>query len=84
MIRSLLCLFVLFTAGSASAVDFASNFAKTPDRVWAGAAYWANPMEDWAVQDGRLECLGGGNRNVVLLTRSVTGKGAFEVSVRLG
>lgn len=64
--------------------DFRSDFKKTPDRVWIGADYWANPMEDWSIKNGRLECRGGANRNVALLTRTLTGKGAFQMSVRLG
>jgi len=66
--------------------EFASRFDDTRDRIWLGAEYWANPMEDWRVQDGRLECVRGGeNRNVHLLTHWLgEGAGDFEVSVRLG
>ena len=51
------------------AVQFSSNFTNTHDRVWLGEDYWANPMEDWAVRDGKMVCLrNGANRNVHLLT----------------
>lgn len=44
-----------------------------PDRVWLGADYWANPMEDWQVVNGEAECkIGGGGRNVHLLTHQIT------------
>jgi hypothetical protein len=65
---------------------FASDFAATPDRVWIGPQYWANPMEDWRVQDGRLECISnGGNRNVHVLTHQLADRpGRLEMSVRAG
>ncbi|QNN24954.1 twin-arginine translocation pathway signal [Planctomycetales bacterium ZRK34] len=65
---------------------FTSDFANTSDRVWIGAAYWSNPMEDWRIAEGRLECLSrANNRNVHLLTHQLS-KAAepFAMSVRLG
>ena len=48
---------------------FQSEFTSTPDRIWPGGAYWTNPMEDWQINDGRLESLKpGANRNIQLLT----------------
>jgi hypothetical protein len=66
--------------------EFLGSFAKTYDRVWVGAEYWANPMEDWRIQDGRLECVTGGPyRNVHVLTRQLGKKqGALSMSVRVG
>ncbi len=68
------------------AADFQSRFTKTHDRVWVGQHYWANPMEDWQVKNGRLECITpGGRRNVQLLTRQLGKKqGDFSTSVTLG
>ncbi len=70
----------------ASAASFESRFETTHDRIWPGRAYWPNPMENWRVRDGRLECTHGGqDRNVHLLTRALsTAHGAFETSVTLG
>ena len=69
-----------------SAAEFASEWQTTHDRVWLGEDYWANPIEDWRVVDGRIECLRAAeNRNVALLTHVVAGRAAeFEISVRLG
>jgi alkaline phosphatase D len=69
-----------------AAADFASDFSATPDRVWIGPEYWANPMEDWRVQQGRLECISnGGNRNVHVLTHQLADRpGRLEMSVRAG
>src|SRR6266516_594381 len=57
-------------AGSDS--DFASQWLKSPDRVWLGAEYWANPLQDWRLAGGRMECIkAAANRNVHLLTRQL-------------
>jgi hypothetical protein len=76
---------VLATAPAAAAT-FASKWDQANDRVWIGPEYWANPMEDFRLAKGRLECLRGGpNRNVHLLTvRLGEKRGGFTVSVRLG
>lgn len=65
---------------------FQSNWPKTLRRPWPGAEYWSNPLQDWRLQDGRLECFSpGGDRNVFLLTREVAARrGDVRMSVRLG
>ncbi|MBK5291624.1 MAG: alkaline phosphatase D family protein [Acidobacteriia bacterium] len=64
---------------------FKSNWAG-PGMLWPGPEYWANPLQDWRVEGGRLECIvAGGDRNVFLLTREVGGAaGTLRMSVRLG
>lgn len=87
MKRSLqLCIGLLLMLTLQAQADFASNFEQTHDRIWIGADYWANPMEDWQIKDGRLECVRGGqNRNVHLLTCWLGDKGdTLKMSVRLG
>lgn len=37
---------------------FKDKLSSTNDRVWIGEDYWAIPMEDWRVKDGRIECIG--------------------------
>ncbi len=81
----LLCAFVV-SASFAEAADFSSKFEKL-DRVWVGAEYWANPLQDWRVKNDRLECsVSGGNRNVFLLTHhaGTEKKKSYEMSVTLG
>lgn len=62
------------------------SFANVPDRIWLGAEFWANPMEDWSVRGGRIECDSmQGNRNVHLLTHQLSDRmEPFTVSVRTG
>ncbi|NOY36373.1 MAG: twin-arginine translocation pathway signal protein [Chlorobi bacterium] len=39
------------------------------NRVWTGPDFWANRLQDWKIQNGRLECVvSDWNRNVNLLT----------------
>ncbi len=77
--------FLLVVPLTASAAEFASDFANTYDRIWVGKQYWANPMEDWRIQDGRLECLSDGpNRNVHVLTHTLSAvRAPFTVSVKV-
>ncbi|MEX2114913.1 MAG: alkaline phosphatase D family protein [Pirellulales bacterium] len=65
---------------------FASRWASTPDRVWLGPEYWANPLQDWRIAAGRLECIKAApDRNVHLLTRALGEQpGDLRMAVRLG
>ena len=62
-----------------------SHWEKTHDRVWLGGTVWANPMEDWRVDDGWASCQNGGaNRSIHSLTHQITDpKGGFEMSVEM-
>ena len=84
MIRPAVLLSLLLITTSAAAAEFRSDFGGQADRVWVGGDYWANPMEDWSITGGRLECRGGGNRNVALLTCETTRDAEFEISVKTG
>lgn len=79
----LLCSPCLLHAG-----EFSSDFKNTHDRVWLGEEYWANPMEDWLVRDGRIVCArNGANRNVHLLAYGLNSddpSASFVLSVRMG
>lgn len=68
------------------AAEFTSDWHRQPDRIWIGPQYWANPMEDWQIKNGRLECASSGpNRNVHLLSHRLgEGDGTFEISVTVG
>jgi hypothetical protein len=69
------------TVAAAPAVD---PWVKTQDRVFLGGEFWANPMEDWKVSEGGVECLNAGpGRSVHSLTHQVTQKGTFVMGVTL-
>ena len=62
-----------------------SDWSNTFDRVWLGADFWANPMEDWRIVDGAAECQSSaGDRNIHLITHQVTDPSKpFYMSVRI-
>ena len=63
-------------------VSFKSNWESTNDRIWAGPDYWANPLQDWRIRDGKLECIHQGTgRNVQLLTYQVGPESTFSMEV---
>ncbi len=66
--------------------NFSSSFPEEINRVWIGPEYWANPLQDWQLNNGRIECIvSGGDRNVVLLTREIDGQnGEFNISLTFG
>jgi alkaline phosphatase D len=80
------CCLAWILAATALAADFRAAVHPRLSRTWLGPEYWANPLQDWRLAAGRIECLHTGpNRNVHLLThRLARGAGEFEVTVRAG
>jgi hypothetical protein len=72
-------------AAATSAGSHTSNWHNTHDRIWLGAAYWANPMEDWRVVRGSAECqTTGGDRNIHLVTHQLTdADSTFQMTVSI-
>ena len=64
---------------------FKSDFSTSEPRIWIGLEYWSNPMQDWQIVDGKLECLvSKKNRNVHVLTKKLDSvKGSFKMNVSL-
>jgi alkaline phosphatase D len=73
-------------ADSGQSADFGSRWDRTNDRVWPGEEYWSNPLQDWRILGGRLECVRAeADRNVQILTRQLgEGPGELRMSVRIG
>ncbi len=76
---------VLSSAGEPQA-SFHGAWLRNASRQWPGPEYWPNPLQDWRVSEGRLECFSpGGDRNIALLTRDVADRsGDLVLGVRLG
>jgi len=72
-------------AAGAPAGEFVASWSDSPDRVWPGPDFWSNPLQDWRVTGGRLECIHAAlDRNVHVLTRSLGDRdGAFTLRVRV-
>ncbi len=77
---------VLLPLGCSSSIAFESEWDRAIERPWIGPEYWANPLQEWRLRNGRIEnIVAGGDRNVFLLTREVSERsGDLSLSVRLG
>ncbi len=78
--------FVPSAAAQEGPESFQSQWDQALDRVWLGPDVWANPMQDWRVAGGRIECTKAApDRNVHVLTHQ-TGdqEGTLEMSVKAG
>jgi hypothetical protein len=66
--------------------EFRSGWDACPDRIWLGPEYWANPLQDWQIANGRIECTNAApDRNVHVLTRQLGERdGTLDMSVRIG
>ncbi len=50
-------LMIILSACSNNEISiFKSEWENTSDQVWVGSAYWANRLQDWEINNGRLEC----------------------------
>ncbi len=61
------------------------RWARTHDRVWIGGEFWSNPMEDWRIQDGWVQCqTTAANRSIHSVTRQLTDPSSpFAMSVEM-
>ncbi len=67
---------------SVEEVCLKSDWESAMNRIWAGPDFWANPLQDWRIQDGKLECIfQGNNRNVQLLTYQVGAESSLKMEV---
>ncbi len=89
MIRRITCLiFISLYLQPIAADKFASSFPEYT-RIWVGADYWSNRLQDWRVTMGRLECLNGDADMPMRTTHWISGAvgdndGPFTVTVRTG
>lgn len=68
-----------------AAQEFHSAWSTQGSGIWVGPAYWANPMQDWRIRQGRLECTTQGkDRSVHLLTYQLRPASALTMHVRVG
>ena len=54
-------------------------------RVWIGPQFWANPLQDWQLNNGQMECItSGGLRKIFLLTKEIgLQSGDFSIKVNV-
>jgi len=86
VIVSLLFGFCVLTQFPALANDNMLPIEKGVERSWLGPEYWANPMMNWKLKEGRLVCTRpGANQDVQLTTcQLAAGDGTLSMKVRAG
>lgn len=64
---------VLTNSCNQSKVKYSSGWEYQPDRIWVGPEYWANRLQDWKLEDGKLHCINNslGLRTVHMLTHHI-------------
>lgn len=66
---------------------FADDWNNIPNQRWVGPSYWANRLQDWRVNDNRVNCING-TRDRLAVHRTGTSMrgngGNFSFSVRTG
>ena len=61
------------------------NFINADNSEWIGPDFWANRLQDWQIEDGRIICkTSAPNRNLFLLTKRISSNSSFSSSVRCG
>ena len=71
-------------ASSGQGASFRSEWQGS--RIWVGKEFWANPLQDWRMDDGEVVARAGAGRTLHLLTHQATSEGGgfeMEVAVRL-
>ena len=84
--NKVLTIIILIIARSlfVQADDFKMKKPQTT-RIWLGADYWANRIQDWQIDDGKIKCVASNwNRNISLLTyRMGENEGLLQMSAEV-
>ncbi len=86
-ILELLFVTIYMLTCSKTASVFQSNWPEKTTRYWIGPEYWTNRLQDWRINEGRLECVTGTKplRTVHLLTHWLAPRdGDLNMSVHTG
>ncbi len=83
--RVLVAGILLFAVNTLAADTYNCKWRQDVTRPWIGPRYWANPMMDWRLRDGRIEChTSGENHDVHLMTYQLgPGDGTLTMTARL-
>jgi len=84
--RAFLAGILLFTVNALAVNTHVCEWRQDVTRPWIGPQYWANPMMDWRLRQGRIEChTSGENHDVHLMTHQLgPGDGTLSMAARLG
>ncbi len=86
LVSALFFILVVLSSCQSNQADVLAQFKYDYERPWIGPEYWANPMQDWRVNNGRVECfVSGGDRNLFLLSKELNSSNSgFTTKVKLG
>lgn len=83
VVLSITSLLLLFSCTKSR--EFFEDFDRYHDRVWISRDFWSIPLEDWKINDGRVEAFGDHpKRKLNLLANTLEGEGSYHAQVRLG
>lgn len=83
VVLSITSLMLLFSCTKSG--EFFEDFDRYHDRVWISRDFWSVPLEDWKINNGRVEAYGDHpKRKLNLLANTLEGEGSYHAQVRLG
>jgi alkaline phosphatase D len=82
-------LFLLLISCHAKENYFKKSWSDINERVWVGSEFWSNRLQDWKVQNNRLECIAGSPQLLMRTTHLINCRlgneeGTFTAKVGLG
>lgn len=81
----LILVFSLLVCNGCTKTPEKFDFDNINNRVWIGEDFWAVPLEDWLIENDRIEFIGSyTNSRVNVLTRRLNGSGRLYLSFRFG
>ncbi len=76
---------LLFVRCSNNEKKYTEDFNRYPDRVWVNEHLWTIPLEDWKIENKRVECIGNrANMRLNLLTYKTMGYGDYVLAAKMG
>ena len=77
---------LLFAIGCSEKGENGADLSKDTTRRWIGPEYWSNPLMNWQLSNGRIECTHGGLMNEVhsLTHQLAEGDGEFRIEAKIG
>ncbi|MBN1387051.1 MAG: hypothetical protein JW965_01305 [Bacteroidales bacterium] len=76
---------IIFGCTINQGVKYTSEWSNSPDGVWVGPELWANRLQDWKIENGKLVCINTKPMRTVHLTtrRASSEKGNINTSVHI-
>ena len=86
---TLLIVIALFSSCNKHENNFEKSWTSISDRVWVGSEFWSNRLQDWKIQNGRLECIQNKERLKMRTTHLINyrlseKKGDFSANITMG